>query len=1012
MVLPLQNLRDVSMGETIDLVVLVSGHSDSLSWGRELWYDIDCKITEPLALGVWTLYNYVVEEREDFILAASANSRRFQKPKAALTPTVPVKEICAGMGGITIGAQQLGFRSLVLLDVNPLACAAIRRNGGRVLQMDITTAEAKQQLHAVEHETASLLAAGFPCQPFSRQGDGRGFEDSRAQTFVHVLLATWLLQPEGLILECAVEASSHPLVRVLLTQLCEKMHWTQHHVRLDLVAQWPCRRCRWWCILVPGANSGAFTAWPQSQSQPCIQEVIPEWPVWKEAEVAQLLWDEEECKHFLDPDYGSDQQLLNQKGVAPTTLRPCPCGCRGSLSPQRLRASGLRGFGVLGGDGSFRHPHPQEVGLLNGISISYRYDSDLRAALCLIGQVASPLQAGWVFAQVRRYREDRLALPIQCQPEQELARIKHALLQERHDNWILLSMFLPRSLHICPTPAEEPVALKIATPVRVSDLTTAEAQLVGPGSKIGVFAGKRRLEHSAFLHSAAEHVYTLDKQPKCQARTGELRRFLICVDSTVLDLQLPQGVLPCQVLDAAGLPQQTCLRDANNQQEVPRSGRLFGRQLLDARELQQQECESDALTDISIVRFLEVVARVMPAGQAVISPRAASLLRCATRAGLHTCFNGEELASADCVHVIAEANQHWFLLTVDLRQGQATHWDPFPDRTSEMAKCLLDALGHILEVAEMPLQARHVSALGDSCCGAVALCHLMLAMGMIHIGSKDLVNWIQVSAFGLSEGPVLHIGAGGLSADNKTALSELLVAKGVPEDKVNERVADAMSKVGLRKIEEGLRAQRPWAALKAVATGAAKPFRWLKADELEAQIRKKADNKFGTAAGEARTMKRAMKQTAPKQAAPQLDPRQLVLIEGTFVTDDGTAVPGVSLENVTVNAHGIAVCSPAQAQPFMDEDASISVEPLAIISTAPLTGVEATKRSKQDVRFPAVCGPTSEPILVAGTLVQLGDSHVKQAESQAKADQVRTGVVKVTVYKDQWRISRSLRSNA
>ena len=171
---------------------------------------------------------------------------------------------------------------------------------------------------------------------------------------------------------------------------------------------------------------------------------------------------------------------------------------------------------------------------------------------------------------------------------------------------------------------------------------------------------------------------------------------------------------------------------------------------------------------------------------------------------------------------------------------------------------------------------------------------------------------------------------------------------------------------------------------------------------MEQQIRKKADNKFGTAAGEARAKKSALAKGQGPRDTPQLDPRQLALVEGAFVTEDGTAIPGLSLEDVVSNAHGVALCTPSQAQPFLQEESSISVEPLAVVSTAQLSGAEALCRPFQTLRFPAIYCPTSEPILVAGSLIQLGDAKVVPARGGAATDQVSTGVVKITVYQDQW----------
>ena len=313
----------------------------------------------------------------------------------------------------------------------------------------------------------------------------------------------------------------------------------------------------------------------------------------------------------------------------------------------------------------------------------------------------------------------------------------------------------------------------------------------------------------------------------------------------------------------------------------------------------------------------------------------------------------------------------------------------------------MDAICALFGHCSLPLERRCDPSLGQRCCGAVAICHLLTSQ-LEQIGNAALVSWVQDRAHKLSQGPALHIGAGALQAEVKKQLVELLVEKGVPEDKVQDRIADAIKKVGQGRIEEGLKAAKPWTVLKSFASGLPQPFRWLRPEELEAQIRQRADNKFGTAAGEARAKKQDRGKAGKPKLMPELDPKHLVLIEGTFVTEDGTVVPSISLEDVEANAHGVAICSPAQARPFLEEVTSISVEPLAIVSTAPLSDAEVSAQVTQVLRFPAIYGPTSEPILAVGTLIQLGDAKVLQAASSTKADQIRAGVIKVSVYKDQW----------
>ena len=93
----------------------------------------------------------------------------------------------------------------------------------------------------------------------------------------------------------------------------------------------------------------------------------------------------------------------------------------------------MRGFGLFSCvlDGP-RYLHPQEAALLCTLPVSRLHVSDVKAALCLLGQMAAPLHALWILAQVQSWFADQAALP--------LVQYKRALLRERHNAWLLPSM--------------------------------------------------------------------------------------------------------------------------------------------------------------------------------------------------------------------------------------------------------------------------------------------------------------------------------------------------------------------------------------------------------------------------------------------------------------------------------------------------------------------------------------------------------------------------------------------
>ena len=66
------------------------------------------------------------------------------------------------------------------------------------------------QLHSRAGGTFCLLAAGFPCQPFSCQGDCLGLADLRGKMLHATLRCGWLTQSVGIVLECVANIINYP----------------------------------------------------------------------------------------------------------------------------------------------------------------------------------------------------------------------------------------------------------------------------------------------------------------------------------------------------------------------------------------------------------------------------------------------------------------------------------------------------------------------------------------------------------------------------------------------------------------------------------------------------------------------------------------------------------------------------------------------------------------------------------------------------------------------------------
>ena len=179
-----------------------------------------------------------------------------------------LKELCAGLGGFSQGAN---FKTVACLDHSRLACDALRLQGHQVVHAQMEDMEALFKFHQIGSAQPCLLSAGFPCQPYSAQGDQQGMRDSRGQTLISILKASWYLQSVGLILECVHNARHNVDVQNLLAQYANLRRWQVHHVTLDLQDQWASKRKRWWCIMIPEDSRVPFVAQHQSFSQ-CLEQ--------------------------------------------------------------------------------------------------------------------------------------------------------------------------------------------------------------------------------------------------------------------------------------------------------------------------------------------------------------------------------------------------------------------------------------------------------------------------------------------------------------------------------------------------------------------------------------------------------------------------------------------------------------------------------------------------------------------------------------------------------------------
>ena len=118
-----------------------------------------------------------------------------------MTKTIKFIDLFCGIGGFRIAAEQVfkkrGFRGECVFssEIDRFARESYHANFGEFPSGDITKINAKD---VPDHD---ILFAGFPCQPFSIIGQGKGFEDTRGTLFFEIARILKEKKPKAFVLE-------------------------------------------------------------------------------------------------------------------------------------------------------------------------------------------------------------------------------------------------------------------------------------------------------------------------------------------------------------------------------------------------------------------------------------------------------------------------------------------------------------------------------------------------------------------------------------------------------------------------------------------------------------------------------------------------------------------------------------------------------------------------------------------------------------------------------------------
>lgn len=112
-------------------------------------------------------------------------------------------DLCCGIGGFHQALKNIDFECVFASDIDKECRKNYSINYGLEPNDDFTKIQ-------VQHiPTFNILCAGFPCQPFSKAGDQKGFKDKRGNIFFDICRIIEYHKPEYIILENVRNLASH-----------------------------------------------------------------------------------------------------------------------------------------------------------------------------------------------------------------------------------------------------------------------------------------------------------------------------------------------------------------------------------------------------------------------------------------------------------------------------------------------------------------------------------------------------------------------------------------------------------------------------------------------------------------------------------------------------------------------------------------------------------------------------------------------------------------------------------
>jgi hypothetical protein len=389
-------------------------------------------------------------------IKAGPDTRTFPRQVAEMKGLYNVIDACSGIGAVTQGFTACGAQIVCHIESNK-AFHQWQETRSQSTCIRGCVNDPNTVYEVSKHvQESHVLTAGISCQPFSGLGDGGQGQDPRSASFTGVMMMGFFLGSLAIILECTKEANQSEWIQQQLQRFAVQTGCTVRQSILRLHETWPAQRTRWWAIIAhPALSVQSIPPMPSMRFVPSVMHLIRSMLPMSESELAQLVLSLYELRSFHDAPGGIGPNVIDVYKAMKTATHSwgsqvlaCLCACRSNgFSQKRIDQKGLYAVLIplekeemLGNRKvqAMRHPHPQEVALLNGLLPSHVKPSTttpLRLELAGVGQLASPLQGAWVLSNMIFQVTQQGLHESEINPRHVHANLCRHLLQERDELW-------------------------------------------------------------------------------------------------------------------------------------------------------------------------------------------------------------------------------------------------------------------------------------------------------------------------------------------------------------------------------------------------------------------------------------------------------------------------------------------------------------------------------------------------------------------------------------------------